>query len=85
MTMYRSTAADQIARAEKALESHTRETPAGCCQTCGEIMPCAGRRGAYVVLNRHGVLPRRRPGWALPTALKPATVDGFTWLGRAAS
>jgi len=71
MTVYlASPVRDQLDRAQRDIDDHLAIGADGRCLACGEFEPCAIRVTASAVFARYGVLPRRRPGRALP-GLRP--------------
>jgi hypothetical protein len=56
---------DQIVTAQAALDQHVTLLT-GVCALCGEASPCAVLLTVLSVLDRYGVLPRRRPGATIP-------------------
>ena len=77
--LYQSQAAlDQVAQAESDLYHHLTVTPSGLCVDCAEPEPCHARYDALGILDRYGVLPRRRAGVAgVTTATAAQTFAGF--------
>jgi hypothetical protein len=71
-TLYYATTADeQLAQAQRILDTHVTSSATGRCLACGAPGPCYKRETAAVIFSRTARLPRRQPG-----ATRPELVAG---------
>ena len=61
-TYYAATADEQLAEAQRTLDTHTTSSATGRCLACGMLGTCRRRESAVSVFSRTLRLPRRRPG-----------------------
>jgi hypothetical protein len=67
-TYYAMAADDQLAEAQRTLDTHTVGST-GFCLTCGILGPCRPRMSAESIFYRSLRLPRRHPGATRPELL----------------
>jgi hypothetical protein len=65
-TYYAKTAEQQLAEAQRILDTHATSSGDGRCIACGRLGPCPVRENAVVVFSRTLRLPVRRPGATRP-------------------
>jgi len=65
-TYYAVTADEQLAEAQRVLDTHVTSSATGRCLVCGTFGPCYRRESAVVIFSRTLRLPRR-----LPCATRP--------------
>jgi hypothetical protein len=65
-TYYAMTADEQLAEAQRTLDTHITSSANGRCLTCGIPGPCYKRETAVVIFSRTLRLPRRQPGATRP-------------------
>jgi len=65
-TYYALTAGEQLAAAQRALDTHITSSATGRCLACGSFGPCYQRETAVVIFSRTLRLPRRLPGATRP-------------------
>ncbi len=63
---YGTTADEQLAAAQRVLDTHITSSATGRCLQCGTLGPCYKRETAVVVFSRTLRLPSRRPGATRP-------------------
>jgi hypothetical protein len=72
-TYYAMAAGDQLAEAQRALDTHTVSST-GFCVTCQILGPCRPRELAESIFYRSLRLPRRHPGASRPELLSARRV-----------
>ncbi|OLE26602.1 MAG: hypothetical protein AUG44_12405 [Actinobacteria bacterium 13_1_20CM_3_71_11] len=65
-TYYATTCDEQLADAQRTLDTHITSSANGRCLKCGTPGPCYKRETAVVIFSRTLRLPRRRPGATRP-------------------
>ncbi len=65
-TYYAMTADEQLAEAQRTLDTHITSSANGRCLQCGTPGPCYKRETAVVIFSRSLRLPLRRPGATRP-------------------
>ncbi len=65
-TYYATTADEQLAEAQRTLDTHITSSANGRCLQCGTLGPCYKRETAVVIFSRSLRLPLRRPGATRP-------------------
>ncbi len=65
-TYYGMTADEQLADAQRTLDTHITSSANGRCLLCGAPGPCYKRETAVVIFSRTLRLPRRQPGATRP-------------------
>ena len=65
-TYYAMTADDQLAEAQRTLDTHITSSATGRCLACGTLGPCWRRETAVSIFSRTLRLPRRHPGATRP-------------------
>lgn len=65
-TYYAMSAEEQLAEAQRTLDTHITSSANGRCLACGVHGPCHKREGAVTVFSRTLRLPSRRPGATRP-------------------
>lgn len=73
-TYYAMTADEQLAEAQRTLDTHATSSANGRCIKCGTPGPCYKRETAVVIFSRTYRLPRRRPGATRPELIGARTV-----------
>ena len=82
-TTYHATTADeQLAQAQRTLDTHVTSSATGRCLACGAPGPCYKRETAVVIFSRTVRLPRRQPGATCrdPVARRVGSA-GKSWFG----
>jgi hypothetical protein len=74
-TYYAMTADEQLAAAQRTLDTHITSSATGRCLECGTLGPCCKRENAVVIFSRTVRLPRRQPGATRPELLGARRVD----------
>jgi hypothetical protein len=74
---YAATADEQLAEAQRTLNSHVTSSATGQCLVCGTYGPCWKRENAVVTFSRTLRLPCRQPGATRPELVGTRRVDGF--------
>ncbi len=65
-TYYAATADEQLAEAQRTLDTHITSSATGRCLACGTLGPCRRRESAVSIFSRTLWLPRRQPGATRP-------------------
>jgi len=65
-TYYALTADEQLAEAQRALDTHITSSATGRWLACGTLGPCGRRESAASIFSRTLRLPRRQPGATRP-------------------
>ncbi len=78
-TYYAMTADEQLAAAQRTLDTHITSSATGRCLACGSYGPCYKRENAVVIFSRTLRLPRRLPGATRPELVgaRPVSRGGF--------
>src|SRR5436309_12482203 len=74
-TYYAMTADEQLAEAQRTLDTHITSSATGRCLECGTFGPCYRRESAVVIFSRTLLLPRRQPGATRPELISARRVD----------
>jgi hypothetical protein len=84
-TYYAMTADQQLAEAQRTLDTHVTSSATGRCLACGSYGPCYKRENAVVIFSRTLRLPRRKPGVTRPELVgaRPVGRGGFGLGGSA--
>ena len=78
-TYYAGTAEQQLAQAQRVLDTHVTSSADGRCLACGVPGPCYKRENAVVVFSRMLRLPRRQPGATRPELAGARRVGAAGW------
>ena len=77
-TYYATTADEQLAEAQRTLDTHITSSANGRCLLCGTPGPCYKRETAVVIFSRTLRLPRRQPGATRPELVGARRVGACT-------
>jgi hypothetical protein len=81
---YFGSESDQLAKAQRDLDTHVTSGATGRCLTCGMPGPCQARENAVETWSRAVYrLPRRRPGITRPELIGARLVGGGSLLPKA--
>ncbi len=75
-TYYAGTAEQQLAEAQRLLDTHITASADGRCLACGVPGPCYKRENAVVIFSRTLRLPRRQPGATRPELVSARRMGG---------
>jgi len=79
-TRYHAVAVEeQVAWAQRVLDTHITSSATGWCLQCGSFGPCRQRETAAVVFSRALWLPRRTPGATRPESVGARTAGVGLW------
>lgn len=79
---YATTADEQLAQAQRTLDTHVTSSATGRCLACGAPGPCYKRETAVVIFSRTVRLPRRQPGATRPEVVAERRVGGQVLVRR---
>ena len=80
--IYYARAADQLAEAQRTLDTHVTSSQHGRCIACGAPGPCPRRETAVVMFSRTLRLPTRLPGATRPDCIGTPWAGG-SWFDKA--
>jgi len=78
-TYYGMNADDQLAEAQRTLDTHVTSSATGRCLACGTLGPCWRRQTAVSIFSRTLRLPRRQPFATRPELVGACRVGAGTF------